>query len=427
MRNVLLFGRAATLLALTLVGSWPAVGQQPTLRYSSQAARKATPREHEAHYAEAAEHPDVVGTGVPGGVRQVAHQGPLPAGTRMPPGYRPSYHRTGERVFSGSPEIIDTPIAGEVTFHGGEEIHLPPHAHMPGSDCATCGPGGYGRVYGGDPACGTCGPCFPRLSLENLELFAGAHGFTGPNNRGSGSFGFHEGLNLGTPFICGLALQGGYQATQSNFEGTFFTPDDRTQSFVTVGAFRRVDLGLQGGVVVDYLGDKWDCDINLAQLRGELSWKMPCEHEFGFWFAAGLDRSSIVARDVQFPLPGGEEDTVEITDGTFTVEPLDIYAFFYRKQLACGGECRAWAGFTDESQGLMGGNLSLPVSNCLSFATDFLYIMPREASTTSFTDEAWNVSFSFVWTPCRRNVCGPNYCRPLFDVANNGSFVVKMR
>jgi hypothetical protein len=327
-----------------------------------------------------------------------------------------------------SPEVIESPRAGQriLIDEGAGDVHLPHSDYWEdGGDCGSCGHTSYGRKYCGDPACGGGDCCLPCFRLDTIELFAGAHGFTGPLNRGSGSFGFHEGINAGLPFICGFAIQGGYQATQSNFEGAFFTPDDRTQSFVTVGLFRRVDLGLGGGVVVDYLSDEWDYDVNLAQLRGELSWKMPCEHEWGFWFAAGLDRSTIDARQVQFPVPGEEEDTVVISDGAYTVQPLDIYAFFYRKQFACGGECRAWGGFTDDSRGLLGGNVRLPVSTCLSFATDFLYIIPAESSQTAFAEEAWNVSFNLVWTPRFRPRCGPEYCRPLFDVANNGSFVVQ--
>ena len=401
----------AGVLGTSLLGA-AAVAQQPTLRYSQSAARHAT---RAAAEEEVSENP------IGAGVRQASHASPI----GMPSSRLSRYQRTN--AFAA--EQIDPEV-----ISAGERIVIDEtagHVHA-GGDCDSCGvggagPRGYGRMYGGDPACGPCGVecCAPRL--DTIELFVGGHGFTGPNNRGSGSFGFHEGINASMPFLCGLTVQGGYQATQSNFEGAFFTPDDRTQSFVTVGAFRRVDLGLQGGVVVDYLHDRWDCEIDLAQLRGELSWRMPCEHEFGFWFAAGLDRSNIVARDVQFATPGGDEDTITVTDGTFTVQPLDLYAFFYRKQLACGGEGRLFGGFADDSQGLLGMNLKLPVSTCLSLTTDFLYVIPSESSPLAFTEEAWNVSFNFVWTPCRRSNCGPNYCRPLFDVANNGSMIVQMQ
>ncbi len=407
------FAPNARLLLFLAVIALPGamLAQQPTLRYSRSTVRPAMQPALDEDQGSA----PAVGTGV-NGDRQAMHMGPTRGRVRAAQGFR-------EEMM---PEVIGTPAANEriIIDETGSESAMSLPGHFPGDDCAACGSRWGGRTYGGDPSCGECCalPCF---RIDNIELWAGAHGFTGPNNRGSGSFGFHEGINAGMPFICGLAIQGGYQATQSNFEGSFFTPDDRTQSFVTVGAFRRVDLGLQGGVVVDYLNDKWDCDIKLAQLRGELSWRMPCEHEFGFWFAAGLDRSTISARDVQFPLPGGDEDTITISDGQFLVQPLDIYAFFYRKQFACGGEGRLWGGFTDDSRGLMGGNIRLPVSNCVSFSTDFLYIIPPEQSPTAFAEEAWNVSFNIVWTPRFRDRCGPNYCRPLFDVANNGSFVVK--
>jgi len=404
--------------------------QQPTLRYAPQAARQATSRGQQAALEpEMYEAQTAVGTGAKGGVRRAVDQVPLRHGGPVLPRRAGSYSRmaAASHLDGVSPEVIASPIGQRMIIdEGAGDVHLPHSDYwQEGGDCNSCGNHmSYGRKYCGDPACGgdCCNPCF---RLDTIELFVGAHGFTGPNNRGSGSFGFHEGINAGMPFICGFAIQGGYQATQSNFEGAYFTPDDRTQSFVTVGLFRRNDLGLGGGVVVDYLHDNWDCDINLAQLRGELSWKMPCEHEWGFWFAAGLDRSTISARQVQFPLPGEDEDTVVISDGQYVVQPLDMYAFFYRKPFACGGEGRAFGGFADDGRGLLGGNIRLPITPCLSFTTDFLYILPAESSPTGFAEEAWNVSFNFVWTPCFRRRCGPNYCRPLFDVAGNGSFVVQ--
>jgi hypothetical protein len=43
-----------------------------------------------------------------------------------------------------------------------------------------------------------------------------------------------------------------------------------------------------------------------------------------------------------------------------------------------------------------------------------------------FLDESWNVSLGLVWTPfARPGSCCPNYCRPLFNVANNGTFVTR--
>lgn len=405
------------------------LAQQPTLRYAPQAARQVSPRMQQARFeAEEQGVNTAVGTGTSRAVSRAAHEGALQHAGPVSPRRAAGNPYLAAHMQSMSREVIESPAGQRIIVdEGAGGVQLPHSEYWEEGDCDSCGHGGYGRKYCGDPACNACGPdcCLPCFRLDTLELFAGAHGFTGPLNRGSGSFGFHEGINGSVPFICGFGIQGGYQATQNNFEGAYFTPDDRTQSFVTVGLFRRVDLGLGGGVVVDYLSDEWDYDVNLAQLRGELSWKMPCQHEWGFWFAAGIDRSTVNARQVQFPLPGEDEDTVVISDGTYTVQPLDIYAFFYRKPFACGGEGRAWGGFSDDSRGLLGANIRLPVSNCLSFTADFLYIMPAESSQSAFAEEVWNVSFNLVWTPRFRPRCGPDYYRPLFDVANNGSFVVQ--
>ena len=125
-------------------------------------------------------------------------------------------------------------------------------------------------------------------TLSEHASFGGVQGFTGPANRGgSGSFGFHEGFNWGLP-LGGLAWQWGANWTQNNFDGSIFTADQRNQILLTAGLFRRVDWGLQGGVVVDYLHDDWYTTANLLQLRGELSWVYPYAHELGFWFATSL-------------------------------------------------------------------------------------------------------------------------------------------
>jgi hypothetical protein len=65
---------------------------------------------------------------------------------------------------------------------------------------------------------------------------------------------------------------------------------------------------------------------------------------------------------------------------------------------------------------------------CWSLAADFLYVVPSDDSNLAgFAEETWNVSIGLVWTPCAKAGCGPNYCRPLFDVANNGTFATRLR
>src|SRR6185295_12101336 len=223
------------------------------------------------------------------------------------------------------------------------------------------------------------------------------------------------------PMFCGLTMQGGINATQSNFQGAPFTPDDRTQLFTTIGAFRRVDLGLQAGLVIDYLHDDWDYNVELTQLRGEIGWMMPCGDELGFWFTAGLDQTTTNA---QVPFFGN--NLVAFRQSVLQVEPVDIYAFYYRRQFVCGGEGRVFGGFTDDSRGLLGGNIRLPINPCWQFSTDFLYVVADDQADFRFNDESWNVSFNLVWTPCRGSGGCQNYCRPLLDVANNGSFLTRL-
>jgi hypothetical protein len=49
----------------------------------------------------------------------------------------------------------------------------------------------------------------------------------------------------------------------------------------------------------------------------------------------------------------------------------------------------------------------------------------KDNRDSGFTEESWNVSVGVVWTPFARPGC-PVYCRPLFDVANSGSFVTRI-
>jgi hypothetical protein len=295
-------------------------------------------------------------------------------------------------------------------------------------------PSGYGpQAYGGQ-GYGSCNPacdpgCMPPPllglpCLSSVELIAGVQGFTGSLNRGAGgSFGFHEGAQIGIP-VCGLVTaEFGVLTTQNNFEGNGLTADDRSQLFLTAGGFRRVDWGLQGGLVFDYLHEEWDYEIDLAQLRGELSYVLPCGHDVGFWFTVGVNDSHSDVNVIE-PVTGGP--TIVTREGrTFHVD--DLFAFFYRRQFACGGEGRLFGGFTSESAGLFGGDFRFPINPCWAFEADFLYVGAQDTpASPGYADESWNVSMQVVWTPWSRS-CGKNYDRPLLGVANNGSFVTKMQ
>jgi hypothetical protein len=291
--------------------------------------------------------------------------------------------------------------------------------------CDACCPDCCGQWN----SCGPVHPCelLPYVSLTNLQTFAGVQGFTNMLNRGgTSSFGFYEGLNHSIP-VCGPCLCGqvGMQWTQSNFNGSFVTPQDRQQIFLTTGLFRRVDCGLQGGLVFDYLHDEWDYQLDLAQLRGEIGWKMdPC-NEFGFWFTAGVNDDETSLRLPDFV----NQNQIQIVNGSADVEVNNLYAFYYRRQFACGGEGRLYGGFTKGDQGLFGGDALVPLNPCWSLQANFLYIASSHEGPLDdlgFIDETWNVSVGLVWTPFGRpGACCPPCCRPLFNVANNGTFATR--
>ena len=289
---------------------------------------------------------------------------------------------------------------------------------------ADCGDGCQGDCGG----CDSCGwGCVPQFTLlrwlwpNNLSLLAGVHGFKGPVDQGlNGNFGFHEGLNLGGPIKpdYGVGYQVGAQAFQSNFSGDQVVQantDVRKQLFVTAGLYRRAmqcchACDWQGGLVVDLLHDDYYVNMTLTQLRGEFSLMMPNRHEIGVWFTAGLETDSATT----------------VAGNLERWESTDLYAFFYRKNLDCGIRCRAWAGFTGRTDALIGGDLQLPVSDDLALQASFNYLLPEEGgSLEGASEESWYLGINLVWYPGCKARCINS--QPLFNVADNGTFMVDRR
>ncbi len=188
-----------------------------------------------------------------------------------------------------------------------------------------------GGIVNESIGCDSCGSldsccCMPTGYLfdwTRADLSAGTVGFVVPTNFLStaanssgaveGAFGFQESINFGTRLpsvLCGqLGSQVGARFIQANLNGTSAGVDTRQQAFVTAGLFRRVDYGVQAGLVVDYLHDDWLYKADLLQLRGELSYMLsPC-HEIGFRFTDSqkIDTTSYRLRG------SGVESNVQLT------------------------------------------------------------------------------------------------------------------
>lgn len=315
---------------------------------------------------------------------------------------RPAPKNTPELIFSEDEVWVDDDSPGNMPT---------PLSHGVG-DCVPLADMGCWNVCGG-------------LPWHHLEIFGGAHGFTGPVNRGqTGSFGFHEGVNWGAPlpwFGCGmLGMQAGMRATHSHFSGASFTPEERQQIFVTGGIFRRVDWGFQSGIVIDYLHEDWYLETDLVQLRGEVSWLYPCHHEIGFWFTASTQKDVVTSR---FFVGGQQTQQQETLQGT------DLYAFFYRYRVDnCGGATgRVFAGFTGAADGLIGADFQVPINDAWALVSNFTYLVPDESnSSLGHVEEAWNFGLALVWRP-GGGFLSTNYYRPLLPVADNGSFMVDRR
>lgn len=332
-----------------------------------------------------------------------------PSGITRPTTTHPVVTQTVESIpaptspFDSPTEWEGTPVHGQPVVTMGEEC---------GADCQTCdGMGGSGIQL------------LPGVAIDHFSIFGGVHGAKNSSNRGlDGSFGFHEGFNLGTsaknivlPAHCGL--QFGMMAAQSNLGGAGFTVQERSQIFMTTGAFRRADYGLQGGLVFDYLWDDWYYDLAVGQIRGEISMALSPMNSYGFWFTTSVDDETAESR-------------IFGNDVTETWETMDIYSIFYRTSLVAGGsgEAKLFAGMTGGSDGIIGAQSRLPLWNGFALETEFTYLIPDEANGRGANEvESWNVAINLAWYPGSLACGNCGYHRPMFDVANNGSMILRRR
>ena len=351
--------------------------------------------------------------------------------------------------------IVEGPIVNSHVIAGGTGVS----SHSISTGCSTCPSGGCGTGFGGpvdlgvgqsyfDGGCGAAGcgiggdccgrgGCSP-ADLENCwlnnlfgafsgaEFFLGGAGFRSPNFQvpGNGdifddsSFGFYGGFNVGKPLCrltCGvLSGQFGVRHVTSNFDGNSFSSDSRNQTFFTAGVYRRVDYGLQIGVVADVLREEWFTSTQTVQLRGDFAWVYPGGSAFGFRFTDNLDDD----------ISDGTVDGVPFTDLTTTT--LETYRFYYRHGVNSGGFLEVSGGWTGDDGFLVALDHDLPLNETVALQSNLTYVSGDESSTSLFTggsgDEAWNVSVGIAWRP-RGRIWYRSYDTPVLPVADNGTFI----
>lgn len=293
-----------------------------------------------------------------------------------------------------------------------------------------------GGPFLSEPSCGGCGQCdqcagrcyMKRAGdclrcaaargafCENWDLFTGKQGFKGPVDQGvNGDFGFHVGANWAFPLVdrWGLGYQIGGNLVLSDFEGHSGPLEHRrSQFFVTSGLFHRAVCGngLQGGAVLDYLRDDFYIQMDMVQIRAEVSY-LYCYHEVGFWGAFHTNTSTHLGSF-------SPDEPLE----TFSFQANNQYNLFYRYQFCNGTFCRTWMGLSGHGDGIFGSDATVYISQRLGLVATYNYLLPRNDPTIpNNVKESWNLTISMVWYPGYR--CPDSWhnpYRPLFYVADNG-------
>ncbi len=258
-----------------------------------------------------------------------------------------------------------------------------------------------------------------RWWTRDLEFFGGVDGFKGPLDQGrNGNFGFHEGFNFGAPLgLFDWGWQIGAEATQSNFSGDDAVDPrsaDRNQFFVTGGLFKRArDWGFQWGIVYDWLHDAYYTVSDMKQIRSDTSFLFPGGvHELGYFGAYGTGGANFVLLDRQLKY-------------FIEMEPTDIFAFYYRRYFDGGGDGRIWLGFSGRGDGLVGGEIRVPMGKCWELENRFNYLIPKQGTGTGGEiQESWGVTIDLVFYvghPARCERYHPY--RPMLNVADNTLFM----
>ena len=284
---------------------------------------------------------------------------------------------------------------------------------QPGVGCPT----GCGSQCG-DGGCGVFGGFF-----QNTQLSAGFDSMRSPLDlEDRGNTGADVAVNWGSarPIFGGLHVQAGVRGVFTDLNGEsangFYTERCRSQVFWTTGLYFRANQystdGLSMGVVYDSLRDKYYRKYELSQLRAEVSYTCNGAMTLGFRGAFGLSEKwcDLFRTSALLPVEAKAEAT-------------DYYAGFARWNFAQGGEATIFGGGTNSKGGIAGGSIEAPLTDCFALKCSGTYLFAKERGLTKREEETWNMSMGLVWYldgGARNTATSP---RPLFDVADNGSFL----
>ena len=281
---------------------------------------------------------------------------------------------------------------------------------QPGVGCGSQCPDGSCGVFGG--------------FFQNTQVSAGFDNMRSPLDLSdTGNTGADVAVNWGSPrpVFGGLHAQAGVRGVFSDLNGNvangFYTPDCRSQLFWTAGLYFRASQysadGLSMGIAYDSLKESYYRKYELNQLRAEVSYTLGGLTTFGFRGAFGLSTEWFEL----FQVPG--QPVVEAK-----AEVTDYYVGFLRRNFEQGGEATVFGGGTKSSGGIVGGSIEAPLTDSFSLKCSGAYVFAKErGGLTKREEETWNMSMGLVWRlggGARGMSTSP---QPLFDVADNGTFL----
>ncbi|MCF0233657.1 MAG: hypothetical protein HUK22_01610 [Thermoguttaceae bacterium] len=278
----------------------------------------------------------------------------------------------------------------------------------------------FGLTPWGTPA---CGECCGGLLFQNLQLELGALGMRNPlDYQNMGNFGGDFGINWASgPTILGVNIQSGARVTQTALHGVEANGQNssqaRTQCFWTSGLFFRAPEGCAGwnfGVAYDMLSERYYRKYNLSQMRTELSYSLGGCGDIGFRGAFALNDKWTTW------LYGGETGI----DVEVKARPSSYYTMFWRMKFDQGATATVFGGATEYGEGLVGASAEAPLSASFAVKAAATYVIPKDRGLgASKYEESWNVSCGLVWYLGGNAQHNTNPSRPLFEVADNGSFL----
>ncbi|MDR2642525.1 MAG: hypothetical protein LBC74_07005 [Planctomycetaceae bacterium] len=315
------------------------------------------------------------------------------------------------------------------------------------SDCNNCitdsETDDSGVVYA--DSCGEqtfdCGYCSPMMMkpfgagiLDNLTIFGGTTGFKAGQLDGNfgDNFGFTEGLNWSAPVsiqYCTLSTQLGFRAIHSNLKGSFAheigiaEKNRRTQYFITAGIFKRsLTSPIQAGAVFDYFEDDFYNKINLTQIRFELSVRTFSNLEYGFIGGFGLESDSNAKIDIR---ENYLRYRSQANGYQYKIKSQQYYTLFARKYFATGNLGEFRIGATEHGNVFLAANGEFPVNDRVALNGSFTTMIPN--GSNGWNRETWDLSIGLVIYfrgGAMTKICNEN--RPMFDVAQNGSFLTRI-